>query len=205
MNEGFEIEGRSEKDGAIAAPSVNKSHASLSSLTDDPEIKQDCEFLDRLQNIITDCNTSKLFIPYLSQFRATYQKARRSLKKRIEVKSPENKPRNPQEFERRRNTGNRDFQTVITPDEELSTWNGLPDTEGPDVNQYWEVSNGKDSLYVYIVEKNPFMVQFFELNARGDSYRLNDLKFEVLIEDLVRKVDEPQMIPVGKSRVNYIF
>ena len=147
MNEGFEIEGISEKAGAIAVPSVNKSHVSFSSLTDDPDIKQDCEFLDKLQNIITDSTPSKLFIPYLSQFRATYEKAWRSLKKRIEAKSSENEPRNPQEFERRGNTGNRDFQTVIPPNEEPSTWNGLADTEEPDVNQYWEISNGKDSLY----------------------------------------------------------
>ena len=33
---------------------------------------------------MTNDNTSKLFIPYLSQFRVRYQKARRSVKKRIE-------------------------------------------------------------------------------------------------------------------------
>ena len=74
MNEGFKIEGRSEKAGAIAVPSVNKSHVSLLSLIDYPDIKQDCEFLEKLQNIITHSNTSKLFILYLSQFRATCQR-----------------------------------------------------------------------------------------------------------------------------------
>ena len=38
---------------------------------------------------MTNGNTSKLFVPYLSQFRATYQKARRTVKKRIESKVPE--------------------------------------------------------------------------------------------------------------------
>ena len=38
---------------------------------------------------MTNGNTSKLFILYLSQFRATYQKARRSVKKRTESKVPE--------------------------------------------------------------------------------------------------------------------
>ena len=38
---------------------------------------------------MTNGNTSKLFVPYLSQFRATYQKARRSVKERIESKVPE--------------------------------------------------------------------------------------------------------------------
>ena len=38
---------------------------------------------------MTNGNTSKLFVPYLSQFRGTYQKARHSIKKRIESKVPE--------------------------------------------------------------------------------------------------------------------
>ena len=39
---------------------------------------------------------------------------------------------------------------------------------------YWEV------------ETDPFMVQFFEPNTSiSDAYRLNDLKFEVLPQDLV--------------------
>ena len=38
---------------------------------------------------MTNGNTSKLSIPYLSQFRAIYLKARRSVKKRIESKVPE--------------------------------------------------------------------------------------------------------------------
>ena len=37
---------------------------------------------------MTNGNTSKLFIPYLFQFKATYQKSRRSVKKRIESKVP---------------------------------------------------------------------------------------------------------------------
>ena len=49
------------------------------------------------------------------------------------------------------------------------------------------------------------MVQFFEPNAIGDAYRLNDIKFEVLHEHFVQKVQEPQLITVCRSRVNYIF
>ena len=30
-------------------------------------------------------------------------------------------------------------------------------------------------------------------------------KFEVLPEDFVRKVKDPQLVAVGRSRVNYIF
>ena len=49
------------------------------------------------------------------------------------------------------------------------------------------------------------MVQFFESNSIGDAYRLNELKFEVLHEHFVRKVQEPQLIAIGRSGVNYIF
>ena len=38
---------------------------------------------------MTNGNKSKLFVPYLSQFRTTYQKVRRTVKKRIESKVPE--------------------------------------------------------------------------------------------------------------------
>ena len=37
-----------------------------------------------------DSSTSKLFIPYMLQFRATFQKVRRSIKKRIETKASAN-------------------------------------------------------------------------------------------------------------------
>ena len=36
-------------------------------------------------------------------------------------------------------------------------------------------------------------------------YKLNDLEFKVLPEDFVRKLEEPQLIPVPKSCVNYVF
>ena len=116
---------------------------------------------------MTHDNTSKLFIPYLSQFRATYQKARRSVKKRISTEG---------------------------------------EVEKPEINQYWERSNSNDSLYRYVVETDPFMVQFLEPNtSRNDAYQLNDVKFEVLPEDFVRKVKDPHLVAVGRNRVNYVF
>ena len=46
------------------------------------------------------------------------------------------------------------------------------------------------------------MVQFFESNtSRSDAYRLIDVKFEVLPEDFARKVKDPQLVAVGRSRV----
>ena len=31
-------------------------------------------------------------------------------------------------------------------------------SEDPDIGQYWEISNGKDSIYAQVVKKDPFMV-----------------------------------------------
>ena len=69
--------------------SIPKHHVSFPNLKNDPDIKRDSEFLDKMQQFMTNDNTSTLFIPYLSQFRATYQKARRSVKKQIESKVTE--------------------------------------------------------------------------------------------------------------------
>ena len=49
------------------------------------------------------------------------------------------------------------------------------------------------------------MVQFFEPNSRSDAYWLNDVKSEVVPEDFVRKVKDPQLFVVGRSRVKYVF
>ena len=61
-------------------------------------------------------------------------------------------------------------------------------------------------MYAYVVEANPFMVQFSEPNTgRSDAYRLNDVKFEVFPEYFVGKVKDPQLVAVERSRVNYAF
>ena len=69
--------------GLITISSASKKETSLLSFTSDPEIKKDAKFFDKFQQIMEDSGTSKLFIPYISQFRATFQKARRSIKKPI--------------------------------------------------------------------------------------------------------------------------
>ena len=69
---------------------TSKNGVSLSSFTSDPEIKKDAEFLEKFQQIMENSDTSKLFIPYMSQFRATFRKARHSIKKRIETKDSTN-------------------------------------------------------------------------------------------------------------------
>ena len=50
------------------------------------------------------------------------------------------------------------------------------------------------------------MVQFLEPTTNtSDAYRLNDIRFEVLPNDFARKVKDPQLVAVGRSRVNYVF
>ena len=72
----------------LNSTSIPKHHVSFSNLTNDPDIKRDSEFLDKMQQTMTNGNTSNLFILYLSQLRATYQKSGHK-KKQIESKVPE--------------------------------------------------------------------------------------------------------------------
>ena len=48
------------------------------------------------------------------------------------------------------------------------------------------------------------MVEFVVQNVKRYSYRLSDLKIEVLDEEFVVKTEEPQLIPVGRSRVCFL-
>ena len=101
---------------------------------------------------------------------------------------------------------------TITPADSLSDETisiNAENNEKPEINQfnqYWETSNGKDSLYAYVVETDPFMVQFFKPNSsRTDAYRLKNKKFEMFPEDLMRQVKDPQLVAEGRSRINYVF
>ena len=178
--------------------SIPKYQVSFPNLANDLDIKRDSEFLDKMQQIMTSGNTSKLFIPYSSQFRATYQRAWCCVKKRTESKVPE------------KSTRGIDSHNIV----EISTEGAAESVTQADslsdeiisINQYWEISNRKDSLHAFVVETGPFMVQFFEPNtSRKDTYRLNDVKFEVLPEDFDRKVKNPQLVAAVRSRVNYVF
>ena len=62
----------------------------IQNVTNDLDIKKDAELLDKFQQIMTDNNTSKWLIFYISQFGTTYQKARCSIKKRTETKASTN-------------------------------------------------------------------------------------------------------------------
>ena len=146
-------------------------------------------------------------MPYLSQFRATYQKARRSAKRRMESNVPEST----QEINSHNviEISTEGKIETIAPADSLSDETisiNIENNEKPEINQYWEISNSKDSLSTYVSETDSSMIQLFKLNtSRSDTYGLNDVKFEVLPEDFVRKVKDPHLVAVGRSRVNYVF
>ena len=89
---------------------------------------------------MTNGNTLKLFIPYLSQFRATYQKARRSVKKRIESRVPEKSTQEVNSHNIVEISTEREVETVTPadslPDETISIYN--ENNEKPETNQYIE-------------------------------------------------------------------
>ena len=203
-NDNVVAEENHDQIGLITISSTSKKEVSLFSFPSDPEIKKNAEFLDKFQQIMEDSGTSKLFIPYMSQFRATFQKARRSIKKRIETKASANPQLSKKDNVELPVEGPLNNAKAATQPMEPATQSNGDKTaldvsidgssEDPDIGQYWEISNGKDSIYAQVVEKDPFMVQFFEPNSIGDAYRLNDLKFEVLHEVLLRKVQEPLLL-----------
>ena len=56
----------------------------LSDLTTDPEIQKDTKFLDKLQTLFSESETSTLSIPFMSTLRRTNHNFRKSVQKRIE-------------------------------------------------------------------------------------------------------------------------
>ena len=149
-----------------------------------------------------------MLFPYLSQFRTTYHKVCHGVKKRIESKVAEKSTQQIDSLNIVQISTEGEVETV-RPADSLSDKTvsiNSENNEKPKIKQYWKISNGKDSLCTCAVETDPFMVQFFELNtSRSDAYRLNDVKFEVLPEDFVRKVKDSQLVAIGRNRVNYVF
>ena len=56
----------------------------LSDLTTDPEIQKDTKFLDKLQTLFSESETSTLSIPFMSTLRRTNHNFRKSVHRRIE-------------------------------------------------------------------------------------------------------------------------
>ena len=117
---------------------IPKHHVSFLNLTNDPDIKRDSEYLDKIQQIMTNGKRLKLFIPYLFQFRATYQIARRSVKKRIEFKVPEKSIQEIDSHNIVEISTEGEVETV-TPDDSLSDETisiNIENNEKPEINQY---------------------------------------------------------------------
>ena len=141
--------------------STSKNALILTSISNDPEIKKDSEFLEKFQQIIENCDTSKLFIPYMSQFRATFRKARHSIKKRIETKESTNKntsnveneesdtlsePVNLTEADSHSPTNQQREPEVQSIESQTPSDMDIDVSSFPEVGEYWEISNEKDSI-----------------------------------------------------------
>ena len=139
---------------------TSKNAFSLTSFTNDPEIKKDAEFLEKFQQIMKNSDTSKLFIPYMSKFRATFRKARHSIKKRIETKESTNDNAGNAENEGSdtlsetvnqteadsQSPTNQQREPDVQPSEAQTSSDMDIDVSVPEVGEYWEISNGKDSI-----------------------------------------------------------
>ena len=64
----------------------NQRSLTLFNLCDDPDVNADANFVDEFQALLQRHQTSKLFTPFISQMKSVHQKARRSVKKRIDQK-----------------------------------------------------------------------------------------------------------------------
>ena len=119
-------------------------------------------FLSTLSKIYERCMYEQIY-EYFDQILSKYQcarKARSSVKKRIESKVPE---KSTQEIDSQNivEISTEGEVETVTPADSLSdeTINiNIENNEKPEINQYWEISDGKDSLYTYVVETDPFMV-----------------------------------------------
>ena len=75
----------------------------------------------------------------------------------------------------------------------------------PMIGEFWSIKNGQHSVFSLVVAENPARVKYFEPSVNGNFLVLNDNIFDPFIEDLEEKVDPPETIKVGKSRVFYSF
>ena len=73
------------------------------------------------------------------------------------------------------------------------------------IGEFWSITNGQHSVFSLVVAENPTRVKYFEPSVNGNFLVLNDNVFDPFIEDFEKKVDPPETIKVGKSRVFYSF
>ena len=73
----------------LAVPNENTVVMLAELCNDDLELKTDAKFIADLGKLITNSETSTRFSPYLNTFKKHYVKARRSVKKRMQIALPQ--------------------------------------------------------------------------------------------------------------------
>ena len=68
--------------------------SSLQNVYNDSEVNKDAKFLDNLQKVFEDNETSLMFKPHLNKVKSVFHEARRIVKKRIIIQTNINKQRN---------------------------------------------------------------------------------------------------------------
>ena len=74
----------------------------------------------------------------------------------------------------------------------------------PKEGEYWKIKHGQNSLFAVIAKEMPLKVKYFEPSCKGSFQILNEKEYDVFIQDLDRKVDDPDTIRKGR-RVFYMF
>ena len=173
----------------------------LSNLSKNQEVDSDAQFLDKLQELLANHKTSKLFTPFVSQIRRSNMNARRSVKKRIEMsKTCQNiESFEPASGDQAMNL----FDLNMEVDSDETPVN--EEKQMPMIGEFWSITNGQHSVFSLVVAEKPTRVKFFEPSINGNFLVLNDNVFDPFIEDFEQKVDPPETIKVGKSRVFYSF
>ena len=67
-----------------------------------------------------------------------------------------------------------------------------------------KIKHGQNSLFAVIAKEMPLKVKYFEPSCKGSFQILNEKEYDVFIQDLDRKVDDPDTIRKGR-RVFYMF
>ena len=192
---------KDENDGEIKlTKEKSTSVLNLTNLSNDPDVNADAEFLNTFQILLETQTTSRLFIPYLSQLKVINQKARRSIKNRIE------RARVKTQAEQNETLANDNVDIDIDEDEDrdeeepIFVVNDENKTTLPKVGEYWKIKNGTVYLYAIIAGLDPLSVNYFEPTVKKELHCLNDMVFDVYAEDLKEKLESPEMIQKGRRK-----
>ena len=107
---------------------------SLENLCEDQDINNDAKFLDDFQVLLENQNSSKLLTPFISQLKVINKKARRSVKKRINLHQKRNTPVNNSDQEISTNMPD-DINVGIQDEEEDEEMDALFDLEDEQENE----------------------------------------------------------------------